>query len=250
MHKPTYRVIKILDIISNHQEKYTLSELTRLTDIPIGTISPIVKTLVESRLLEFDPTTNKYGIGIEAYYIGSSYVSKNSVLELIREEMTALSETCGETCQLGILKEGQVFYLLKVEGQEPIRVVSQVGGRLPAYATALGKAILAYHDEDELNTLYQDGLKSLTPFTVTDLDVLKRQLAQVRQAGFSTEDRESNEHTSCIGVPIFQNQKIAAGLSVVYPSFTDNPEKTEVIKAALLKYKMNIEKILRDRNLL
>ncbi|GAB6087199.1 IclR family transcriptional regulator [Alkaliphilus crotonatoxidans] len=250
VHNPTYRVISILQAISNHPGGFTLSELTKKTDIPLGTISPILKTLLDFRFLELDRTTNKYTIGIQAYYIGSSFTSKNSTLDLIRQEMNSLSNDCNETCQLGILKEGQVFYLLKVEGQEPIRVVSEVGRSLPAYSTALGKAILSRHTEEELDLIYPEGLLPLTSRTITDMNVLKGQLQDVRINGFATEDGESGEHTSCIAVPICENREVVAGLSVVFPSFRKTEEKKELIKKSLLKYKNNIEKILIDHNLL
>ncbi|RAK06953.1 IclR family transcriptional regulator [Halanaerobium saccharolyticum] len=250
VHNPTYRVISILQAVSNHQDGFTLSELTKETDIPLGTISPILKTLLDYRFLELDSSTNKYTIGIQSYYIGSSFVSKNSTLDLIRQEMNSLSNDCNETCQLGILKKGQVFYLIKVEGQEPIRIVSEVGKSLPAYTTALGKAILSRYTETELEELYPDGLKALTSNTITDMGILKDQLKDVKATGFAIENGESGEHTSCIAVPIHQNHEIVAGLSVVYPSFRETKEKRDFIKAALLKYKNNIEKILVEHNLI
>ncbi len=249
-HNPTYRVISILQAISNHQGGFTLSELTKETNIPLGTISPILKTLLDYRFLELDRSTNKYTIGIQSYYIGTSFVSKNSTLDLIRQEMNSLSNDCNETCQLGILKKGQVFYLLKVEGQEPIRIVSEVGGSLPAYTTALGKAILSRYTEEEIEQIYSEGLIPLTSKTITDMNVLKKQLRDITGTGFATENGESGEHTSCIAVPIYQNHEVVAGLSVVFPSFRKTQEKKELIKKSLLKYKNNIEKILIDHNLL
>ncbi|SFL94891.1 IclR family transcriptional regulator [Halanaerobium salsuginis] len=250
VHNPTYRVISILQAVSNHQDGFTLSELTKETDIPLGTISPILKTLLDYRFLELDSSTNKYTIGIQSYYIGSSFVSKNSTLDLIRQEMNSLSNDCNETCQLGILKKGQVFYLIKVEGQEPIRIVSEVGKTLPAYTTALGKAILSRYTETELESLYPAGLKALTSNTITDMELLKKQLKDVKATGFAIENGESGEDTSCIAVPICQNHEIVAGLSVVYPSFRETKEKQDFIKTALLKYKSNIEKILVEHNLI
>ncbi len=250
VHNPTYRVISILQAISNHQGGFTLSELTKQTNIPLGTISPILKTLLDYRFLELDRSNNKYTIGIQSYYIGSSFTSKNSTLDLIRQEMNSLSNECNETCQLGILKEGKVFYLLKVEGQESIRVVSEVGKSLPAYTSALGKAILSNYTESELEQMYAEGLIPLTSKTITDMNILKEQLKDVRISGFAKESGESTEDTSCIAVPICQNRDVVAGLSVVFPSFRKTEEKKELIKKLLVKYKNNIEKIVMDHNLL
>lgn len=250
MHNPTYRVISILEAVSNNPIGYTLSELTKITGIPVGTISPILKTLLKCRLLEFDHSNNKYTIGINSYYIGLSFSSKNSILDLVRQEMKVLSEECTETCQLGILKKGQIFYLLKVEGKDPIRLISEVGGTLPAYATGLGKAILSKYSDEEIDEMYSDGLTSLTTNTIEDIDVLKNQLNEIRVSGFARECGESTDYSTCIAVPIFQNGDIVAGLSVVYPIFRDSEEKKRLIETSLVQCKSNIEKILLGHNLL
>lgn len=250
MHMPTYRVTSILNAVSNSEEGYTLSELTRKTGILTGTISPILKTLLEEGFLEMAQTGNRYKIGMQAYYIGLAFSKGSTTLELVRKEMEKLSKECNETSQLGILRDGEVFYLLKVEGNESIRVVSEVGGSLPAYATALGKAILSRYEAAELRALYPDGLKALTANTVTDMAELNRQINEVKSRGFSYEEGESGEHTACIGTPIYQNGEVVAGLSVVFPIFRKSEEKSEIIRQALIKCKNNIEKILLNNSLI
>jgi len=250
MHMPTYRVISILNVLANSQEGYTLSEITRRTGILTGTISPILKTMLEEGFLEMTPTGNRYKIGIQAYYIGLAFSSGNSTLELVRKEMEVLSRVCGETCQLGVLRGGEVFYLVKVEGNESVRVVSDVGGSLPAYATALGKAVLSQFSGEELKALYPEGLQKLTGNTVTVLEELEGQMAAIRETGFSYEEGESGEHTSCIGTPIYQSGNIVAGLSVVYPTFRKSEEHMRIIEAALVRCREHIEKIILNGNLI
>lgn len=248
-HNPTFRVITILQYISDKPEGYTLSELTKLTGIPVGTISPILKTLLHHKFLEIHPETNRYKIGIYSFYIGASFVSRNTTLELIRKEMQRLSETCNETSQFGILKGGQIFYLIKVESQETIRVVSEVGGSLPAYATALGKALLSGCTEEQISEMYADGLKPITENTITSMDELLGQIEMIKQTGVASEEGESGLHTSCLGVPIMQDNKVVAGLSVVFPSFRNTPEKAQEALAMLQHHKSNIEKILMNYRL-
>ncbi len=250
MHNPTLRVISILDAVSNSDNGLTLSELSKMLGIPFGTISPIIKTLLNHRLLELDSKSNKYVIGVKSYFIGSSFVSKNTALEIIREELRVLSEESGETCQVGILKENKVFYLLKIEGNESIRVVSEVGGHMPAHATALGKALLAnLEDSDIRNILNNSSLEKLTDNTVIDISVLLEQIEDIRRTGFAFEKGESNENTACVSVPIMQNNTCIAALSVAYPVFRETPEKIESLMQQIFKYKKNIEKILLTHNL-
>ncbi len=250
MHNPTLRVISILDAVSNSDYGLTLSELSKMLNIPLGTISPIIKTLSNHRLLEFDSSKGKYLIGIKSYFIGSSFVSKNSALEIIREELKILSLECGETCQLGILQQRKVFYLLKIEGKESIRVVSEVGGHLPAHATALGKVLLSSLSNEELVSALAEGdLEKLTEDTITDIAVLEKQFQGIRETGFAFEKGESNKNTACIAIPIIQDNKCIAALSVAYPIFRETSEKKEELKELLFKYKKNVEKILLTYNL-
>lgn len=248
-HMPTFRVISVLNTLAGTQEGYTLSEITRRTGIITGTLSPILKTMLEEGFLEMTSTGNRYKIGIQAYYIGLAFSSGSSTLELVRKEMEVLSRACGETCQLGFLKGGEVYYLIKVEGNEAVRVVSDVGGSLPAYATALGKAILSQFSETELRALYPEGLKPLTPYTVVDMQELNQQMEEIRQSGFSYEAGESGEYTSCIGTGIRQGEDIIAGLSVVYPTFRKSEERMRMMEAALIRCREHIEKIVMNGTL-
>lgn len=251
MHNPTLRVISILNALSNSQNGFTVSEMSKLLEIPLGTISPILKTLVNNRFLEFDYETNKYSIGVQSYFVGSSFISKNSALEVIREEIQNLSLICGETCQLGILKENRVFYLMKVEGGESIRIVSDVGGTLPAYATALGKTLLSNMDSEELENYYDNiEFLRLTENTIYDVETLKHQIADIKENGFGFEQGESNENAACIAIPIFQNNKCVASVSVVYPIFKNSEEKIAKLKNYLIDCRNNIEKVLLIHNIL
>ncbi len=251
MHNPTLRVINILDEVSNSTNGCTLSELSKKLSIPLGTISPIIKTLLNNKLLEFDYETNRYYIGVKSYYIGSAFVSKNTALEMIRQEMNQLSIATGETCQLGMLKSDKVFYLIKLEGKESIRVVSEVGGSLPAYATALGKVLMANTDESEIKEAFSDiKFEKLTENTISDLNTLNKQIEEIKKSGFAFERGESNENTACIAVPIYQQNKCVAAISVAYPIFRETDLKINEWKQTLLFYKKNIEKILLIHSLL
>lgn len=250
MHNPTYRVLKIFQVISENKSGYTLSELSKLTDIPFSTLSPIVKTMHEMKYLELNYETSRYTIGIQAYYVGASYITKNSALELVRKELEGLSQETHETCQMGVLEQDQIFYVLKIEGNDSIRVVSEVGGSLPAYSTALGKALLASESDEQLRLLFdQKELVSLTDNTITNKDELINELDKIRNSGFATEHGESNPSANCVALTIEKNGQAVAALSVAYPSFKESEEKVEQIKELLSKYKTNIEKVVMTHNL-
>ncbi len=109
---------------------------------------------------------------------------------------------CHETCHLGSLKNGDVYYLKKVETPLRSRTVTVEGRSLPAYATGVGKALLADYQLPQLKALYYDGLYPLTEHTITDFRQLADQLAEIRASGFAYECEESTRGIRCIGVPL------------------------------------------------
>ena len=89
------------------------------------------------------------------------------------------------------LKNGDVYYLKKVETPLHSRTVTVEGRSLPAYATGVGKALLADYQLPQLKALYYDGLYPLTEHTITDFRLLADQLAEIRASGFAYECEES-----------------------------------------------------------
>lgn len=236
IHNPTMRVISILETIAANPAGYKLSEIATLLEIPIGTISPIIKTLKNEKFLSFNEKEQTYILGIKIFEIGSRYTQNSNSYEGIVEIMTEILKKCGETVHFGILDGTDVLYLAKVDSAEPIRMYSAVGKRLPAYGTGIGKALLSEFSVEELKQLYPKGLKALTAYTVTDFDELCRQLKCVKQTSFSYECEESNELIRCVGMPLYKNGHVAAAVSVSVPTFRYSKEKQELIERTLKEY--------------
>ena len=175
LHKPTMRTITVLELVSTNDQKYTLSEISRHLDISTSTLFPILRTLREERYLGFDEKTQAYSLGTRLFEIGSR-VQSSKVYQEISEIMGQIVVACGETCHFGKLDRGNVIYLAKVESNQPIRMYCAIGKRLPAYGTAIGKALLKGIEMDALKGMYPEGLKPLTHKTITDFNKLHEQL--------------------------------------------------------------------------
>lgn len=124
----------------------------------------------------------------------------------LRDQLTPfvsdLYEATHETVHLVALHGPDVVYLAKLFGHRQVKAPSRVGGRVPAHATAGGKAMLAY-DSDALEQTVANGLVPLTAATITDPDVLTRQLDSVRATGIAAEFEEVTSGLACVGAPIF-----------------------------------------------
>lgn len=244
IHRPTARVLDILELLAANSEGFTLSEIAENIHAAKGTLFPVVRTLCQRKFILQDSASGKYRIGISAFCVGGSYTNDRTIMQFIREEMSSVVEQVDEICQLGILDKGEVLYIAKIDNKEAIRLMSHVGKRLPAYCTALGKALLSDHSIEEVKKLYPYGLKALTEHTITSFVRLEKELHEIRNTQIATENEESSNYLTCFATPLRVNKQIVAALSVSAPSFRMNSKKADTIKNILLFEKQKIETYL------
>ncbi|GAF41442.1 transcriptional regulator, IclR family [Agrilactobacillus composti DSM 18527 = JCM 14202] len=249
-HKPTLRVLKILELIDeNSTDGLSLSEISEQLSLPKGTISPILKTLVATKYIQFNLETNRYAISYKSFELGLSFGGNTDILSTIQAMMREIVASVGEICQMGTLSNLNVLYLLKEDPDNAISIVSNVGARLPAYATGLGKALLSGKTDEQLRELYKDYFfRKYAKNTITDLDTLLVQLRQVRQDNLAYENEESKDEICCVAVPLVIDDEIKAALSVTVPKFRYSDEKRQLIIQELQQKKQLIEDTCRVQN--
>ena len=233
-HNPTLRVLNILETLASNPEGLTLTQIAEIINSPKSTILPIIHTMANRKFIFFNEKTYTYTIGISSFCVGSSYTSNMNALQFIKSEMEYVVKKTDEICQMGILDGGEVLYVAKVDSTNPIRILSSVGKKLPAYCTALGKAMLFNYSKEELNNLYPEGFKAYTKNTITDFDILYKQLEEIKQTKVATE---------------YNNNKIIASISVSTPSFRLTQEKSEQIISYLLNAKNKIEIFFKEHDI-
>ena len=177
-HRPTERVLDILELLSTNPDGMTLTQLSRALNAPKSSIMPLVHTMTSRKFIYQHKDTSRYCMGIAAYSVGSSYTNTKNALEFIQSEMKYIVSQSNETCQLGIQVRSNLLYIAKEDSAEPLRLVSYVGKQIPLYCTAIGRALLAQKTKDEIRALYPDGLTAFTKNTITDWEELFRELEQ------------------------------------------------------------------------
>ena len=245
MHQPTLRVLQILERIAKENDGLRLADFSRELNIPKSTLVPILQTLCDQHYLSITES-NRYTAGTALFCLGTAFTGSFPVLRYVRQQLELMVEKLGETCFFGALNGGDVLYLEKVESPEPIRMLTSVGRRLPAYATGLGKALLAGYNEAALRRLYPHGLEALTEHTVTDFAALAHQLAQASLLGYAWECEESTPHVRCFAVPIRKHKKVVAAISVTIPLFRYRQEDQDRILQVLQSTAGQMGYILED----
>ena len=245
MHNPTLRVLQILDLLATEQSPLRLADISRKLEIPKSTLLPILQTMTQCRYLTKDGS-DRYGLGIAMLGAAAAAGKLHSPQKVIKACLKELVEEFQETCYYGVLEGNRVLYLEKVESPQPLRMLTAIGHRLPAYATGLGKALLTDHTLQQLETLYPDGFAPLTEKTVRDLPALADQLEAARKNGYAWEIEESTDHIRCFAVPVRNSGNIVGAISMAIPLFRYQEEKKETMIAALQNAAARLENLLQQ----
>ncbi len=247
-HRPTARVLDIMQLLSTSKEGCSLTEIATAISVPKSTIVPIIRTLCERRFIT-QHGSNKYTVGISALIVGSACLQDMDILELFKAQMKRIVSATSEACQLGVLVGGDVLYLAKEESPEPIRLISFVGKRLPAYSTAIGKALLSEYTLQGLQTLYPQGLAPVTERTCTDFNRFYDECQQGKTLGYFTDKEEISPGINCFSVPLAYHGHYIAAMSVSIPSFRLTEEKKGKTIAALKTSKEKLEHTFTELNI-
>jgi DNA-binding IclR family transcriptional regulator len=172
----------------------------------------LLSSLSHRGFLAQDERTGKYRLGLKLFELGSLVGDSLDVRRVGHPAMVDLMKQSGETTHLVVLEGADVVFVDKVETDNPFRMVSQIGRRLPARFSGSGKALLAELPEDELHRRFAPTLDA------TDLGQLLTHLVQIRARGWAMDDEETQAGLRCVGTVVRDHHGFAlAGLSISGP---------------------------------
>ena len=209
------RALDILEFLARNQEA-TFTEIHTRIGIPKSSTYQIISTLGSRGYIRQKGDSVKYTLGLRLFELGTLAVHH---LDIRAESIPVLRELAaktGQTCHLGILDGDEGVYLTKLDGTQAVRLNSWEGKRMPLHSTAMGKALLAWQDPDQLEDLLRD--LDFTPFTentITGPEKLKENLRLIRERGWSMDDQENEPHIRCVSAPIRNvEEKVIAAISI------------------------------------
>jgi len=231
------RTIDILELIANEPNGLSLSEISVALDIPVTSVSDIIKALLDKEMIEIiDERSKLYGIGVKAYFIGNAFISNTSLIDKAKEPIEMLGKRMNKTVFLGKEVNEKITYIYKFEPKDSIIATCSIGSRTNLHCTSLGKTILA--NDDALMERFQGReLIQKTAYTITNHEDLKVEIDKVRVQGYAIDNREQSDHLLCIGAPIFDshNEVIAAvSISGLYREDIDIEAEASIVKETAL----------------
>lgn len=197
------RADKILSYIG-YNGHATFSELHSTLNLPKSSTLVILDIMVNCGLLVKNDK-EQYVLGIKLYELGCLSFHKKNIFEITKRPMQELAIRSGLICHLGVIENWQAIYLDKVEPPESIPTYeSWIGKKLKLHATALGKSLLAWMTDTEINRYSQNlELEKYTDKTITDITHFRNELLRVKNKGWSIDNEESKTGVVCIAAPVF-----------------------------------------------
>lgn len=229
--KSAYRTLDVLEALAAGPR--TFGALARFLDIPKSSLHGLVATLRERGWVEQGPDGTVL-LGLQALQVGTAYLDADESVSATAGLLDQLAAATGETVQLARLDGPEVVYLAKRDSTHPVRLISAIGARLPAHATALGKALLATREPAEVRRLLRPPLPALTTSTITDVDRLSDELQKTRRRGYAVDREEATEGLCCVAIAAPGGQPALDAISVSIPTFRLSAQRRRHVVAALL----------------
>ncbi|HEV7205404.1 MAG TPA: IclR family transcriptional regulator [Jatrophihabitans sp.] len=210
---------RLLKVFRSRERELGVSELARRLGLGKSSVHRVLTTLVAEGLVEQNPATGNYRLGIVMFELGEAVRVHMDLHAAAGPVLAALREQTRESCQVGILDGCDVVYVDRLESPQTLRLFTETGRRVPVNCTSSGKVLLAHLDDDELGrVLAVAPMAALTPRTITDRDRLADELATVRRRGFAEAVEERELGVVSIAVPIRDTEgEVVAALSIGAP---------------------------------
>lgn len=195
------KAMRALLVLSSH-DSIRVSDLSVELDVAVSTAHRLLNTLCAYDFAEQDTQTRRYRLGATAAKLGRSRSDDQQFAAIAHPHLMHLSAELNETVNLVVLDGGDALFIDGVESRAPVRVATRTGARLPPYATAGGKVLLAHLPPAMVLALYPTRLRRITRTTIPDVQSLEGELQLIRQRGYALNLGEHLGDVHAIGVPI------------------------------------------------
>ncbi len=207
------RGLGLLTLFSSVDSELSLSEMARRSGIPKSSVHRLATDLVHWGALERGPRGLR--LGVRLFELGNLVPMQAKLRELAVPFAHTLNEVTHLTCNLAMRDGREVIYIEKISSRTLRVPHSRLGGRLPIHATALGKAILAFSDPAFVDEMLSGPLTAKTEKTITDPEMLRRELAAIRESQVAYDVEESRLGLFCVAAPIFgARRRVVGAISV------------------------------------
>ena len=227
------RGLQLLAQFSRNERELTGAELSRRLGLPRASVFRILQTLEQMGFVERVGEGVHYKLGMAVLRLGFEFLASMELTELGRPVIDDLSAATGLSAHLVVRDGREVVFVAKSAGRSFIFNSIQVGARLPAHATVLGRVLLAGLSRDELAALYRGAeLPAFTNQTPTSLAALKEQIDEDARRGYGVSQGGFESAISTIAAPVFDSHhRVSAAVNVTVPAQQVDPQQLDELVA-------------------
>ncbi len=239
----TRAVERALDVLlefardpANHRGDLGISDLSRRLGLPKATVYRLVETLTARGFLIRDAETGRCRLGPAVFRVGSVYLQQLDLRRAALPVMREFARLTGETVNLNVAQDRRRVCIEKIESDQDIRHFVELGRPMPLYAGASGRVLLAFMDPVEIEAVIAEGLRRLTPRTITDPARLRADLAEIRRRGYAVSVGERVDEACAVSAPVRDaSGRVVAGLTISGPAYRFRAERVRELTALVLR---------------
>jgi DNA-binding IclR family transcriptional regulator len=232
--KSAERLLDVLELLARHTRPVPTMTIARECNIPKSSAHHLLNVMLARNFVTYYDRERAWGLGVSVFEIGSAYLRSAPLQRLARHRLAELTQRTGETSHLATLHGTEVLYIDKEQPAGPVtKLVTEVGVRLPAHLTSVGRAILAALPDVQIRALYADQpLVLRTGNGPTSVDALLRELGRVRRRHFAVDEGMVTPGISCVAAAVFSHEGVPiAAIGVTYVGARRNADADLLAKS-------------------
>ena len=208
------RGLRVLETFNQDRKQLTLSDIAKLVDLPRASVRRTLHTLVQLGYAELGD--RMFRLTPRVLMLARAYLLSNAVSDILQPAVEQLSKEVNESCSAAVLDGEDIMMIAHASPKRIIPVSAQIGFRLPAVATALGRILLAALDDRQLDKfLSHIHLKKITKSTIVNKNELRKAILKVRENGYAIVDQEVEIGFRSVALPLRKlDGRIIAALNI------------------------------------
>jgi DNA-binding IclR family transcriptional regulator len=228
--KSAERLLDVLDLLASHTRPVPTMTIARECSIPKSSAHHLLNVMRDRHFVTYYETERAWGLGVAIFEIGSAYLRTGPLQRLGRHLLQELTRRTGETSHLAMLHGADVLYIDK---EQPLAsaasLVTEIGVRLPAHLTAVGRAILGELPAAQIKALYANTpLVNRTGRGPSSVTALLRELDEDRARGYALDAEMVTPGITCVAAPVFSYEGVpAAAIGLTFVSAQRGPKEVD-----------------------
>lgn len=237
------RALDIIEVLAVEESGLGVTEIAIRVGLHKSTAYRIIETLYNRGYLN-KTQDNNYKIGLKLIEAVSCYINSLELETQARLYVAQMTAELGLTSHLGVLEGDKVVYIEKMDVFSSVRMYSQIGLRMHAYCSSLGKCMLSGYSGKELSEVMKDcSFIKFTPNTISNIEELHKELLKVRKQGWAMDDEEYEIGHRCIGAPIYDYRgEIIAAVSASGNKHILTDDRIESVAEYVIKVALEISR--------